>query len=111
MHAGGEVQDRDDALVAVGFRVRRDHEGGCRVHDFPESSTALYIHEKLILDDQGTAQESVLIGSQNASVTTLTRNRELGVLLTQADGGAVPIATASATFDSDFRQAPPWSLP
>jgi hypothetical protein len=85
-------------------------KGGCRVHLFPDSSTALYIHEKLILDDHGTARESLLIGSQNASVTSLTRNRELGILLTQAHGGGGAIAMASATFDSDFRHGSPWSM-
>jgi phosphatidylserine/phosphatidylglycerophosphate/cardiolipin synthase-like enzyme len=82
---------------------------GCRVHVFADSSRALYIHEKLILDDHGTAGESLLIGSQNAGVTSLTRNRELGILLTRAHGGGSAIAAASATFDSDFRAASPWS--
>jgi phosphatidylserine/phosphatidylglycerophosphate/cardiolipin synthase-like enzyme len=81
---------------------------GCHVRVFPDSSTALYIHEKLILDDAGTASESLLIGSQNASVTSLTRNRELGVLLKRTHGGAAVIAAAGATFDSDFNNASPW---
>ena len=50
-------------------------------------------------------RESMLIGSQNASITSLTRNRELGILLTRADGGGDAITTASATFDSDFGHA------
>jgi cardiolipin synthase A/B len=86
-------------------------QAGCLVHLFPNSSRALYIHEKLILDDHGTARESLLIGSQNASITSLTRNRELGVLLTRARGGSGAIAMASATFDSDFGSASPWSSP
>lgn len=84
---------------------------GCRVHLFANSSKALYIHEKLILDDHGAAHESLLIGSQNASVTSLTKNRELGIVLTRAHGGNGAIATTSATFDSDFRNAAPWSSP
>jgi hypothetical protein len=86
-------------------------KAGCLVHLFPDSSTALYIHEKLILDDQATARASMLIGSQNASTTSLTRNRELGILLNRADGGGDAIATASATFDSDFAHASGWSPP
>jgi cardiolipin synthase A/B len=86
-------------------------EAGCRVHLFPDSSTALYIHEKLILDDHGTARESLLIGSQNASVTSLTRNRELGIILNRAYGGADAITVASATFDSDFRGVSPRPTP
>ncbi len=81
---------------------------GCHVRLFSDSSTALYIHEKLILDDPRTAGESLLIGSQNASTTSLTRNRELGIVLTRAHGGSRPIATASATFDWDFAHASPW---
>jgi cardiolipin synthase A/B len=84
---------------------------GCHLHLFPDSSTALYIHEKLVLDDPGTAEESMLIGSQNASTTSLTRNRELGIRLTQAHGGTRPIATATATFEWDFEHAAPWPAP
>jgi cardiolipin synthase A/B len=94
----------DSALQAV-------TKAGCLVHVFPDSSTALYIHEKLILDDQGTARESMLIGSQNASITSLTKNRELGILLTRQDGGGGAIATASASFDSDFGHASSWASP
>jgi cardiolipin synthase A/B len=86
-------------------------KAGCLVHLFPDSSTALYIHEKLILDDPGTSHESMLIGSQNASVTSLTRNRELGVLLTRAAGGGTAIGAANATFDSDFGHASGWTPP
>ena len=84
---------------------------GCRVHLFPDSDTALYIHEKLILDDGTTAHETMLIGSQNASVTSLTRNRELGILLGRGHGGAAAIAAAGDTFAADFRHASPWSSP
>ena len=84
-------------------------KAGCGVRLFADSSTALYIHEKLILDDFETAQESLLIGSQNASVTSLTRNRELGIVLGREHGGAGAIASASATFSADFRHASPWS--
>ena len=54
---------------------------GCQVHVFPDSASALYIHEKLVLDDPGTAGESLLIGSQNASWSSLHENRELGLLI------------------------------
>jgi phosphatidylserine/phosphatidylglycerophosphate/cardiolipin synthase-like enzyme len=82
---------------------------GCQVHTFPDSSTALYIHEKLIIDDPGGDDAAMLLGSQNASETSLTRNRELGIVLTAADGGAAPISEASATFNSDFARATPWT--
>jgi phosphatidylserine/phosphatidylglycerophosphate/cardiolipin synthase-like enzyme len=53
----------------------------------------------------------MLIGSQNASVTSLTRNRELGIVLTNKHGGERAIESASATFDSDFHHASPWRSP
>jgi phosphatidylserine/phosphatidylglycerophosphate/cardiolipin synthase-like enzyme len=81
---------------------------GCAVHLFPDSTTALYIHEKLILDDPTESGASMLLSSQNASVTSLTRNRELGIVLHRADGGAAAIAAAGATFDADFAKASPW---
>jgi cardiolipin synthase len=86
-------------------------KAGCLVHVFADSSTALYIHEKLILDDPGTTRESMLVGSQNASVTSLTRNRELGILLTRANGGGNAVTNASATFNSDFAHASSWTPP
>jgi cardiolipin synthase len=84
---------------------------GCHVRLFSDSSTALYIHEKLILADGNTANASLLLGSQNASVGSLTRNRELGILLKRAHGAGSAIAAAGATFDSDFARASPWSVP
>jgi cardiolipin synthase len=84
---------------------------GCHVRLFSDSSTVLYIHEKLILDDGGTANASLLLGSQNASFSSLTRNRELGILLKRGHGGSSAIAAAGATFDSDFERASLWSLP
>lgn len=86
-------------------------KAGCLVHLYPDSASALYIHEKLILDDSATARGSMLIGSQNASITSLTKNRELGILLSRKGGGAGAIAAASATFDSDFRHGSAWSSP
>jgi phosphatidylserine/phosphatidylglycerophosphate/cardiolipin synthase-like enzyme len=84
---------------------------GCQVHVFPDSTKALYIHEKLIIDDPGQSDESLFLGSQNASVTSLRRNRELGIVLTAADGGASAITAASTTFASDFANAAAWAVP
>jgi cardiolipin synthase A/B len=84
---------------------------GCRVRLFSDSSTALYIHEKLILDDEQTGHASLLLGSQNASVGSLTRNRELGIVLNRGNGASSAIAAAATTFESDFARASPWSLP
>jgi len=87
---------------------RKVSRAGCHVHLFPNTSTALYIHEKLILDDHGAARQSLLIGSQNASVTSLTRNRELSILLRNSHGGRPVINRVARTFSSDYRHASPW---
>jgi phosphatidylserine/phosphatidylglycerophosphate/cardiolipin synthase-like enzyme len=81
---------------------------GCHVHVFPDTAKALYIHEKLLLDDAGKNDESLLIGSQNASWDSLHENRELGLTITNAHGGAAVIQDVSATFQTDFRNASAW---
>jgi phosphatidylserine/phosphatidylglycerophosphate/cardiolipin synthase-like enzyme len=82
---------------------------GCKVRVLPNSAGGLYIHEKLVLDDPGTGEESLLIGSQNASWESLHVNRELGLLIHRADGGAAVIGGVDTTFQRDFSAARPWS--
>ena len=84
-------------------------QAGCKVHVLRDSASGLYIHEKLVLDDPGTAAGSLLIGSQNASWDSLHENRELGLLIHAANGGASVIRGVSGTFQSDFLTASPWS--
>lgn len=81
---------------------------GCHVHLFADSSSQLYIHEKLLLDDPGSARESLLIGSQNASWYSLHENRELSLLIGAADGGAAVIGAVNAAFRSDYANSSAW---
>jgi phosphatidylserine/phosphatidylglycerophosphate/cardiolipin synthase-like enzyme len=81
---------------------------GCQVHVFPDSEKALYIHEKLVLDDPGGAQQSLLLGSQNAGWDSLHENRELGLVIHAANGGAAVIGQVSQTFQSDFSDSSSW---
>jgi phosphatidylserine/phosphatidylglycerophosphate/cardiolipin synthase-like enzyme len=81
---------------------------GCQVHVFPDSESALYIHEKLVLDDPGGARQSLLLGSQNASWDSLHENRELGVLVDAANGGAAVIRAVNDGFQSDFSGSSSW---
>lgn len=84
--------------------LRAVQAAGCHVHLMPDTRSALFIHEKMILDDAGTPSESVLIGSQNASYTSLQDNRELSLLLN--DGSAATlIKELAATFTTDFAHA------
>ncbi|MCL2418242.1 MAG: phospholipase D-like domain-containing protein [Conexibacteraceae bacterium] len=84
-------------------------QAGCQVHVFPDSAKSLYIHEKFVLVDPGSRNESLLIGSQNASWDSLNSNRELGLLIQDAHGGKSVIAGVAGAFQSDFRQASAWS--
>lgn len=83
-------------------------QAGCQVHVFPDSDGALYIHEKLVLDDPGSTQQSLLLGSQNASWSSLHENRELGVLIDGANGGAAVIHAVNGTFQTDFADSSSW---
>jgi cardiolipin synthase len=81
---------------------------GCQVRVYPDSSKALYIHEKIVLDDARTANQTLLIGSQNAGFDSLNRNRELSLLLTNSEAAAV-INLAAGTFAADYAGAREWS--
>jgi len=67
---------------------------GVGIRTYPDNSTSLYIHAKIIVVD-GT---SALVGSQNFSSASLDDNRELGIILT--DPGI--ISSLSSTFQSDW---------
>jgi phosphatidylserine/phosphatidylglycerophosphate/cardiolipin synthase-like enzyme len=74
---------------------------GCSVHLMPDNPAALYIHEKVLLTD-----DSLIIGSHNLSTKSLIENRELSLQLDTLTAPDV-IAAVRATFDKDYRQAPP----
>lgn len=60
--------------------------------------TALYIHAKMILADYGTANAQAFLGSENFSRTSLDRNRELGILVTEPE----ILDRLHATFETDW---------
>lgn len=72
---------------------------GCRVRTYAQSAS-LYIHAKAIVVDSGTAAAQLFVGSQNASVASLTYDRELGVIL--GDTHAPIIAEVASIFATDF---------
>lgn len=72
---------------------------GAHVHLFARSAP-LYIHAKLVLVDGHQA----FLGSENFSTTSLTRNRELGLLISRR----VILRSLQATFDGDYRNATPF---
>ena len=51
------------------------------VHLYPDTSSALYIHAKVIVVDAGTATEKAFVGSENFSTASMGYNRELGIIV------------------------------
>jgi phosphatidylserine/phosphatidylglycerophosphate/cardiolipin synthase-like enzyme len=109
-----------DALCAaaargVGVRITMTYRGAyarnfARLQDagaglaLYEASAPLYIHAKVVLADYGTPQARVFIGSENFSRASLTRNRELGLILEDPD----VMASISATLGADFAGGQPF---
>ncbi|MET8974912.1 phospholipase D-like domain-containing protein [Streptomyces sp. NPDC004539] len=61
-----------------------------------------YIHAKAMVADYGLSTQAVEAGSMNISTNSLTKNRELGIILT-GTGVAQPVAqTIETTFASDY---------
>jgi cardiolipin synthase len=74
---------------------------GCSVHLMPDTPSALYVHEKILLTDG-----NLIIGSHNLSTSSLIENRELSLQLDTTTAPDV-LAAVRATFDRDYQQAPP----
>jgi cardiolipin synthase A/B len=72
-------------------------DGGVHV-SYYGSSTGFYIHGKVVEADYGTSGAKVFVGSENFSSTSLNRNRELGLIISN---GSVMSAIAS-DFSTDF---------
>jgi phosphatidylserine/phosphatidylglycerophosphate/cardiolipin synthase-like enzyme len=70
---------------------------GRSVHQLPDSPTALYMHEKVMLADG----RSLIIGSHNLSAASLLHNRELSPQLDDTISPTV-IAAVRDTFDRDY---------
>jgi phosphatidylserine/phosphatidylglycerophosphate/cardiolipin synthase-like enzyme len=54
---------------------------GVDVHVYPDTSSALYIHAKVIAVDAGTATQKAFVGSENFSTASVGYNRELGIIV------------------------------
>lgn len=72
---------------------------GVHVRTFA-ANAALYIHAKMVVVDNTSA----FLGSENFSTTSLDRNRELGLIL--SDKGV--ISRLNATFSGDYTTATPY---
>jgi hypothetical protein len=66
------------------------------------SSTGFYIHAKDIVADYGTSTAKVFLGSENFSDNSLNHNRELGLIINDAN----VMSGVEATFTADFNKTP-----
>ncbi|PRC92990.1 phospholipase D-like domain-containing protein [Solimicrobium silvestre] len=63
------------------------------------ATAPLYIHAKVIIADFGYTAAKAYMGSENFSNTSLNKNRELGLTLTDSD----ILSSLNATLTSDFK--------
>ncbi len=96
-----EIVLTDSKSWAPGFATVT--AAGCSVHVFANNASTLYIHEKIVLTDGS----DLLIGSQNASVASLTYNRELSVSIPYTAAPNI-IDAVKNTFETDYSNASPW---
>jgi cardiolipin synthase A/B len=75
---------------------------GCSIHQIPDNSQHVYIHEKVVLVDGAT----LIIGSQNLSTTSLLENRELSLRL-GADTAKAVLDSVESTFEKDYQASGP----
>jgi phosphatidylserine/phosphatidylglycerophosphate/cardiolipin synthase-like enzyme len=68
------------------------------------STASLYIHAKVIVADFGKTAAKAFVGSENFSSTSLTKNRELGLTLTESD----ILSSLNSTLTSDFKGGTPY---
>jgi cardiolipin synthase A/B len=90
----GEYDSEYDELYDCGVQI-----------SYYSSSTGFYIHGKEILADYGESTAEIFIGSQNFSSTSLTENRELGLIINDASIES----SVDSTFNTDFANGTPWS--
>jgi cardiolipin synthase A/B len=66
--------------------------------------TPVYIHAKAICVDAGTSHQVTFVGSQNFSTSSLSYNRELGIITSNS----TIVSTVAATLRSDAQSASLW---
>ena len=90
----GEYDSAFARLARAGVRI-----------SYYSSSAGFYIHGKVVEADYGTARARIFIGSENFSSTSLTQNRELGLIISSRPA----MSAIASTFAADFRDGRHWS--
>jgi len=76
---------------------------GCKIATYAETAS-LYIHAKAILADYNTSAAKVYIGSENFSTASLTKNRELGMIISDP----AIMTSINTTMTSDYTGGTPY---
>ncbi|HLK73456.1 MAG TPA: phospholipase D-like domain-containing protein [Streptosporangiaceae bacterium] len=91
---GGEYDSAYAKLARAGIRI-----------SYYSSSTGFYIHGKVVEADYGTGHARMFVGSENFSRTSLDRNRELGLIISDP----AVLSALARTFAADFQNGKHWS--
>jgi phosphatidylserine/phosphatidylglycerophosphate/cardiolipin synthase-like enzyme len=93
-NSGGEYDSAYARLARAGVRI-----------SYYSSATGFYIHGKVIEADYGTSGARVFIGSENFSSTSLSDNRELGLITSDP----AVLSAIAGSFTADFQHGTHWS--
>lgn len=89
-----------NTLIAAGVHVSQDYN----------STDSQYAHAKAIVADYGSWDQRVEVGSINISTTSLTQNRELGILLDGRDAATrASVDRLDSVISADFAAATPYT--
>jgi phosphatidylserine/phosphatidylglycerophosphate/cardiolipin synthase-like enzyme len=91
----GEYDSAYSQLASAGVKIR-----------YYSNPSGFYIHGKVIEADYNTGTAKIFIGSENFSSTSLTENRELGLIIGPQDG---IMSSMEKTFVSDYNNGTPFS--
>jgi len=97
------IMTNDDNTYATEFNALK--AAGVQVVTYKDSSSILYIHAKVILADFSySGAQKLFVGSENFSVASLTKNRELGRTMSTVS----ILDSMNVTLTSDFAGGTPW---
>jgi hypothetical protein len=77
---------------------------GCGVNTYPDTTTGFYIHAKAIVADYGLSTQNVYMGSINFSTASMTKNRELGLYISDT----ASVQTLYNTMTADYAGGTPY---
>ncbi len=101
---GVEVEITMSANPAYATELETLASAGAHIRTYAQTAP-LYIHAKIILVDIGFPNQKAFLGSENFSTASLTKNRELGLTLSDP----AILSSLRATLAADFDGATPFA--